>query len=485
MTIQMRVACSGLVNLLILFSTSASGQTLPLTVASWYESSCPSEPKPTAAPFLATIVLPKLIEAAVDQAGAALKAAAATESKATEATPTLGYFYNITNTGDLSITSSIGCLTVIRAVYKDAKDGGLAGGDITAGIDQTIFRMEAKFERIPGLRYFRLKPVYLQTGKFELSSFWNSLRDLSVSISLKSLGAAEPFASTTFQWQGLSEDTTFRVGDLRLSAAASPPLPYPADAADANAAKARQAANVAPYILAMDVLDKWVAKPRLAPRPADLADTTASKALTDYCAELEKANKTLPGKARSVDRRCLVALNASETKLSAALEQAYIRKESLDWARQLCPNYDPLVPNSTCTLSYAQGLSAGKEFAPFLTQAVFTESRPASKFGAFLAGVLTSSSDDIKKGLKEKLIPAERKKIDEEGEQEARSKRQDVLLADLDVAAAEAELSTAQAATPPVQATVVKAQIDLAKKKIAANTAYRKAGRDIPYPEFD
>jgi hypothetical protein len=473
----MRRVCAVLLSLLALSSTFASGQgpNLPLTVASW-QPSCPSEPTPAGSPILAAILLPKLIEAVVDNAGAALKAAAATQSKATEAAPALGYFYNITPTGDLAKASSIGCLIVIRALYGNLKDG-----DITVGIDQTMFRMEAKLERIPGLRYFKLKPVYLQTGKFELSSFWNSRRDLSVSVSLKSLGAAEPFASASFQWQGLSENTTFPAGDLRLSAAATAPLPYPADAADANAAKARQAGHVAPFILAMDVLDKSAPKKDVPiPRPADLDDQPAKAALKAYCTELDKANATLAEGARTLDRRCFVDLNASETNLFLALDRAYIRTDSVNWAKERCPTYDPQVSDSECKLPYAPGLNASKEFAPFLTKVVFTESRPASKFGTFLADVLTSSSDDIKKELKEKLIPAEKKKIEEEHEQDARAKRHDVLLADLDVAAAEAELSSAEGDTA-----VRKAQIELAKKKIAANAAYRKVGREVPYPEFD
>lgn len=125
------------------------------------------------------------------------------------------------------------------------------------------------------------------------------------------------------------------------------------------------------------------------------------------------------------------------------------------------------------------------EFGAFLTTVVFTESRPANKFGVALAGVLSSSAGEIKTTLKEKLVPAERQKAEKEAEDTSRTQRQAVILADLDVQVAEAALSAALAVSPPVQDTVLKAQIELAKKKIAANAAYRRAGRTVPYPEFD
>lgn len=341
-----------------LIPTLASAQTRPLTTAKWYANKCPSEPepeRPAGSPLvaaLAAIVLPKLIDAAVDQAAAAIKAAADTESKASEASPVLARFYTVTSTGDLAVGSSMGCLVVVRATYNTK--GGLANDDITAGVEKLVFRVEIKLERLSGLKYFRLTPLYLQTGEFELGSFWNSQRDLSVSVSMKALGASDVFASTTLLWHGLVENSQFAAGDLHLKASQSPPLPYPADTGDANTAKARQAAFAAPHIVAMDVLDPPpTGKPK---RPDDLKEKDAATALADYCVKLDVVNKTLPSASRTIDRRCFVELNRSEESLNERLEAAYRSKASVAWAKQICPNYDPNVPASKCAWGWASGI---------------------------------------------------------------------------------------------------------------------------------
>lgn len=471
---------------IVAFDATASDSAGPLTLAAW-SPICPTAdkttPKPKIAPVigaLLAIVAPKLVDAAVDHAGAAIKAAADTESRATLALPVLERFYTVTNTGELSLAPEVGCLVIVRAKYPTPSASGQF--DIAKyDQDQLVFHLEAKLEPIGGLRYFQLSPKYLKTGKYELNSFWNSKRDMSVSVAMRSVSSPEPFASWTFQWQNLDPGAELKGDDLKLASATSGPLPYPTDLGDANSAKAIQAARVAPFIVAMDILDQSKAPAPLPRKPDDLKAPNVRGPLTAYCHELDAANKTLPEDARVIDRRCFVALNAAEEALKTQLGAAYKAKPSQDWANKLCPTY---ANDNKCTLPWATGIEESR-FGAFVISTVLTESRPSNKFGLALASTITSSSDDMQKTLKEQVIPSEKKKAGEERDEKARETRRNMLLADLEVTAAESALSTLQAATPLDMPAIQQAQIELAKKKIAANDSYRKAGKPVPYPEFD
>lgn len=468
----------------------ADSDNEPLTLAEWMDK-CPNEKGSIAAqpgarmvaPAVSAVVAvlaPKLVDAAVDHAGAAIKAAADTESRASSASPILERFYTVTNTGELSLAPEVGCLVIVRAGYPRPPNQRSVN-ILDYDKDRLVLHFEAKLEPLPGLRFFQFAPKYLETGKYELGSFWNSERDISVSIAMRPISSPEPFASWTFQWHNLSPNTKLENGELRLKSSTSVPLPYPADLGEANSAKAIQAARVAPYLVAMDVIDKVKAPPALPRRPADLNESNVTGPLTAYCTELDAVNQRVPQAAKLTDQRCFVALNAAEETLSENLALAYKSQSSQDWAKKLCPTYDG---DEKCDLPWAEGLER-KRFGTFVSSSVVTESRPANKFGTALASAITSSSNDIKKVFKENLLPSERKEAEERTSGQAREARRGLLLADLEVMASEVTLSLAQSASPPDRAAIVKAQIDLAKKKITANDAYRKAGRDVPFPEFD
>lgn len=432
---------------------------------------------------LTAVLAPKLIDAAVDYVAGSIKASAEVESKTTLAVPWLSNFYQVTTTGELSRSSNTGCVVVVYGNYDTEIPHSVPLG-ATKGLSKTFLRFEAKLVPMSGLKYFRLVPQVLEVNQLSTSRFWSSDRDISIAVSLSALGGAQPFASTTFTFQAVDEGIKIKAPDARLITKASLPLPYPADLGDANLAKAQQAAKAAPYIVAMSVI-KESAIPSPAPnvRPNDLDDPVVAEPLKAYCSTLATHNKSKSTNSRVTDERCERELSNAKDALDKAVTKAFVSSRSLAWARQLCPDYVPDSSGSKCTIDHVAGLQ-NKTFGTFITSASVTETRSASKFGEVVAKAMGAAASDVKTVIKDRLPDAKEKAqtIKDEGDRQA---RRAVAIADLEVQKQEALLSEVQGKPNPTDSEVLGAQLALAKAKIAANDAYRKAGLMVPYPEYD
>lgn len=455
----------------LLGSACASAELSTQTRSTW-QPRCTGEITPVALPALALILAPKIIDATVDHVGSALKAAAGSEAVQFKASTQVLPFYDIIVSGEMKKASGIGCLVLVRGTFDR-----VPGDDVFAGLKDTHFRFEAKIQPIKGTKYFQLVPYYLSTSKLEPGNFWSRTGDYTVSVNLKALGTEKPFGSATFTFTKIEEGTELKTPDVMLTAAASDPIAYPGDLSDAVSARDKQAKKIAPELAALAILDalEQATKPNpRQPRPQEINDPSVKPALHAYCIEKKAVNASLPEAQREFDSRCNEALNKAATKLDEDLAKAFYSPASVTWAKKiLC------TTGGNCKKDVGTDVveSSGK----ILSETVLTETRLASKFGLQLAEILTASSEEIKKALKDQLPDAKKKAQDLEAVT-GRANRQAVILADLEVEKAEADL---MAVSQTDQSKVLAAQLELTKKRIAANEAYRKTGLLIPYPEFE
>jgi hypothetical protein len=432
---------------------------------------------------LAAVLAPRLIDAVVDHVTAGIRAGAEAESRVSVATPWLGHFYRVTATGELGRNAGIGCLVVIQGRYDTiaVPFGSAMVGD---GLKSADIRFEAKLVSMPGLRYFQLVPQVLEVNRLSTNSFWTSDRDLAIAVSLAAVGAAQPFASATFNFRGVAEGMAITAPEARLAAAASPPIPYPADLGDANLARAQQAARAAPYLIAMRAIDQ-----RQSPsvpaieRPDELLDTSVVSALKPYCERLAEYNKGVAASLRVVDDRCAHGLAVARDALEKAIDRWWVGDAAYAWARRLCPDYEPRIAGTACSIGFAEGIEQ-RSFGAFTTSAVVTEVRNPGRFAEMLAKAIGGSAAEVKTVLKDHL-PEAREKASAARADADRLARRALIIADLEVQRREAVLEAVQGDQETSMAAVLAAQIDLAKAKISANDAYRKAGLEVPYPEYD
>ena len=475
------------IGLLISFAIEAAG--VEQTRVGWLDR-CSNEPRAEVehgtkfiglGAALAAVLAPKLVDAVVDQVVAGIKAGAEAESRVSVAVPWLGHFYRVTATGELGRNASIGCVVVIQGRYDTAAlpFGSLAVDD---GLKSADIRFEAKLVPMPGLKYFQLVPQVLEVHRLSTHSFWASDRDLAIALSLGAVGAVQPFASATFSFRGVAEGMKLIAPDARLVAMASAPMPYPADLGDANIARAQQAASAAPYLVAMRAIDRRQAPAVALPeRPDELLDVAVARALKSYCQELAEHNKSVPANQRVADDRCAHDLALAHDALEKAIDRWWAGDAAYAWARRLCPDYEPQIDGKVCGIGFAEGIE-DRAFGAFMTSAVLTEIRNPSKFAELLAKAVGGGAGEIKTALKERL-PEARQEAEAARADSGRQARRALIIADLEVQRQEAGLEAVQ--IDGNKATVLVAQIELAKAKIAANDAYRKAGLEVPYPEYD
>lgn len=470
--LQLRTfAIAILAGMALLGSACVSAEPSAQTRSTW-QTHCTGEVTKVTPPALALILVPKIIDAAVDHVGSALKAAAGSEAVQFKASTQVLPFYDIVTSGEMRRASGIGCLVVVRGTFE-----GTPGPDFLSDLKDTHFRFEAKVQPIKGTKYFQLVPYYLNARKLELGNFWSRTGDYSVSVNLKALGVDKPFGSATFTFSKLEEGTELRSPNVMLVTAASDPIAYPGDLPDAVAARDRQAKRVGPELAALAVLDAQAQAAKVSPtppRPKELSDESVKTSLQAYCVEKKVLNATLPESLREFDSRCNLALNAAALKLEEELAKAFYSPAAIAWAKKvLC------TEEGTC--KDRVGTEVVDSSGSFLSDVVVTETRLASKFGLQLASVLAASSDDIKKSLKEQL-PAAKAKANELDVIADRASRQAVILVDLEVEKAEADL---MAVSQTDQSKLLAAQLELVKKRIVANEAYRKAGLAVPFPELE
>ena len=431
--------------------------------------------------LIAGAVAPKLIEGAVDSAAAALKAAGQAKTSASTAS-NLSNFYGVTQEGDLKVLNP--CLVVVRGKFSSSGASSTpawADNDQLRGLSSVQFMLEAKVYTLRSNKYFQLVPQYLEVTGFEDRSLTDSKdRDYTVAIAMSVPGGAQPFGSAELTFKDIAVGVIRNPNDWRLRGATSMPITFPPESADVTKAKTKREAQLAPYLIAIDILSPEDA-PSPAAAPSLYAPATAASAADALCKAVNDFNHPLPKQFQVSDDRCAYKLDAKKSVLDAELTKANRSPARQDWAANICktPLKDADGKIVGCKeLSDDPKLDTAK-FTYFTTQLTLSETREGSKFAAFLGTALGAAKDDVTAILKDKLVPKTQAQKDTEADDRAA-----VLLADLQVTKAEEELAATLLVEPAKLADITAARITLLKAKIECNKAYRKANLPSKYPEL-
>lgn len=485
----------GVASILLLCGQEVRAEEPMQTRVAWLDS-CPSDPPPALKAaqdrsaligLVVAAVAPKLIEGAVDTAAEALKAAGQTKTFATNA-KSAADFYKVSQSADLSVATD--CLVVVRGVFDSAKPSPLQwarNSDELLGLQHVNFQLEAKLKPLRGLKYFQLVPQFLKLDKFDESSFFRrNKRDYVVAVTLTIPGGAQPFGSAEMTFKDLSPDTTLKEGDWRLRAASTLPIAFPTESVDTTKAKEKREAELAPYLLALDILS-----PPRAPRVARAPDLYSDKDVADkakaLCDAIDSQNRHLAKANQIYDERCNYLLTTVRQDLDDGLKNANRNSARQTWALNVCKyvKADPLQKTAaSCSNQPSAPNLNNSSFTYFTTQLTLSETREGSKFALYLGNAVSSSKAEVSSALQQKLLPKSQAVKDSEAVA-ARTARTAFLVADLEVTKAEESLADSLLQQPPVPVDITDARIELLKAKIAANDAHRKTGTSIPYPEVD
>lgn len=463
------------------------------TRAEW-TSRCPSDPPPTSEETarisllgaLVTAIAPKLIEGAVDSASEALKAAGQSKTIATSAR-TANNFYSVSQNADL--TAAVSCLVVIRGSFNDAAVSQLEWARNTTefrSLQRPVIQLEAKLVPLRGLKFFQLVPQYLKVDDFEDWSFFRKTRDFSLAATLTVPGAPQAFGTTEFHFRDIEKGSELKPGDWRLRSAASMPISFPPESADAGKARSQREAALAPYLLAIDILTP--PKPRtFAKTPSVYEEKGVRDAAAAFCAETRTLNGELPRAHQLNDERCTYRLERPRHEFEVALEATHRSAARRAWAQSVCsyiPGDETKGVAPGCSNLKMEKRLEGATFTYVTTQLTLSETLEGSKFALFLGNALGAARSDVSTAIKQKLIPKTQQQLDAE-EADARGARNAVVIADLEVTKAEETLASALQGQPAKPADVTAARIGLIKAKIEANKSYRNAGLPVPYPDLD
>jgi len=357
-------------------------------------SFCPSDPKP--APdkdgnrsFVPTTIVTaiggKLIEGAVDSAANALKAAGESKTVATTA-KSGGNFYKVTPSADLSIKGT--CLVVVRGLFdatKPSSEQWAQNSDDFKGLQSSSFRLEAKLNSLRGLKYFQLVPQYLKVEEFQESGFFTpSNRDYVLAVSLTVLGGAQPFGSTEMRFKDVVRNTKWENDAWPLRTAVSLPIPYPSESADATKAKTKREAELAPYLLAQDILDTPPVE-FLDPAPDVYNDSSVQKKIKLLCDSIDTENRRLYDGHQLIDGRCPYRVTQAQAALDSSLESAHRNAEGVRWATAVCKlepsQAHPKLSTTKCSNEPPPAKEIlDKSFTYFTTQVTLSETRDGSNF---------------------------------------------------------------------------------------------------------
>lgn len=460
-------------------------------------TACPSDPPPVLEAqnnrsallgALVAVVGPKVIEGAVDSAAEALKAAGQSKTIATTAN-SAGNFYLVSQDADLMV--AVNCLVVIRGVFDDSKPSPLQwakNSDEFKNLQRAAFQMEAKLKPLRGLKFFQLIPQYLKVDEFEESSIFDRKdRDYIVATSFTVPGGSLPFGSTEITFKDITRKTELKNGDWRLRSASSLPIAFPGESADTSKAKAKREAEIAPYLLALDILATPEQKP-FNKVPDVYEDAEVQRKTKAVCDSIYVLNKGLSQQFQLNDDRCAYPVVKARNELESDLERANRNVERQAWARTVCKDYVKEDPGNNTAASCNNQPSAqylvGATFTYFTTQLTLSETREGSKFALFLGNALSSAKSDVSTTLKAKILPKTQEEKDS-GDEATRAAHAAVLVADLEVTKAEEDLADVLLQESPKPADITAARIAIVKTKIEANKAHRKAGTPAPYPELE
>lgn len=424
----------------------------------WIKGKCPvadaGVPEAAAAALLAALA-PAVIDKSIDLVAGVLKAAGDDETSAPQLAATDGHFYMFDG-AQLRQNAKLKCLVIARGDFSSTgKDDPLLDADMRTFVraysmaQRPEFLLEARFKFSNDGRYFRLEPVTVWYSKPITSSlFTRDVRSAAIAVSFYKPGTKEAFASSQLAFPEMSPPPrgalgTRYIGDV-LRGSDSQWMPVFPDT-DATLAEVTSAKNE------YDQLTKTAQPVQRTPvRPSDADDAALAANRVELC--------RLAGSYNTTEAVCQIDLVDQRVKLSSQQSWIDAKNRSFEAAEKL----------------KGRSLIAVNDLALFQLQVSVTETRTGSQLAKFLASVLDASKKDLAEEVKARLPQAKEAAKDDQEKLElaALNARTDVQKKELEIAAT-TEDSKRKAL-----------ELELPALKYAANIAYRKAGKQIPYADI-
>ena len=461
-------------------------------VRAYVLTECPIKAEPKIQGALAPIaaaLIPNVVSAGIDMVAAALTAAGANKDTATTATATT-MFYKSNGKTILERNPAFGCLVV---------EGNLYAPDALKSKEVSNVQWpQDKFPRTPRFYFqayvapdfsngvFRLEPTVFRFAaaaeKSSIRDFFGTSESVSIAVSFTVPGAAQPFGSYIFTFPEQSLPYELESDALRHFGSGWMPV-FPIASLASKAWEKELALKAAE--------DAVVAK---ANEKEPTPDTQEVKdAIAAYCKEFGAKKDAGAG---------AVAASANKGEGDAADDDKEKKSADEDKKASADKEADPLCDAKTLAVANIAQLRAAagragdkahleklrdklqndvktSELGPTNVTVLVTETRYGSKFAAALGAALTASKQGLVDATKARLPAAQATAA------QAALDAQD----DNDVAAlnALAAVGKAQAALEGLDANAsagarAEKEAQLRSAKVAANKAYRKAGRPEPYP---
>ncbi|MBW2739964.1 MAG: hypothetical protein JRE64_14215 [Deltaproteobacteria bacterium] len=453
---------------------------------------------------IAAGLLPNLIDKGVDLAASALREASK-EKTVTASSTANGYFYKIDATKYDPLPYAKGRRLIIvrgrfgpneEAKFKSkfwnsekAKEFAMKIGMI----EDPAFYYEGYFHFTNDNSTFRLVSLILEHNRFISSGLVSSKRDLVLSFLFKGTSKdnkIQGFALGVVKVKNLKKSTRLDRKALVGHETAWMPL-MPLDKKitkimeDAKQRKTALEKTENELIQRQENLDPQNPASETIKLQTEIDDLTAT--LDAKRLELEKkiALLSLAGNKQDELKKAKkeLSLFISSQMKSRELAKKKIRLENLKRIPQLKKQSQTINDKEKSAIPFYSKLS------PYTVETTIHETRNGNKFLAFAADIIDSSKEGVKQAVKEDLVPAEKERIKagEEAErlrieQETTAAKRSALIALHTVKTQQQALDDFQTSGNATENDILKAQLALEEAKFDANTAYRKAGLEEPYP---
>lgn len=449
---------------------------------------CPTKPLPVEKESLLALFIPEIISLGVDMAATALSEAAKTKEASVYAESSLFKYYQLSNSAELSRSTKLKCLVFV------------SGGDGTGTVPQWLdpargvlkwlsstpdMYLEIELREREGNDGLLLAPRLIAVGTPLGDHGWWSRneRGYAVAVSLKDASTLGAFGTAVFSFPGLEtgqpytqdgKSNSSRKLDIWPQPIAVPKLPEndvvkEAVAAQKTAIATRQEVNA---------ILKRAATP--APPIRKLAvDTKEYLAKLDaFCNTAAAWNaKKLPPTIN--DDRCPKEVFEARRDL-AKTEETENTNQGLAWAKAYIASEckSAVGAPQNCALPVPKSPEVGSTLA----SVTVTETTEPTKFVQMVATAFNAKKADVVTSLNDRLNPQRKAELQGQKSDTEREASEAYEIAILKVQQLEASLSEASGKPASTQLSI---QIQLTQAKLDANKAARKAGKAVPYMEFN
>lgn len=426
---------------------------------------------------LGAALLPPLIDVGIDTVAETLKVAGANKDTVVKSSAN-GFFYALDKEGNLKSTETFGCVVVIKGSFGETpKTDGFhgifstrKGSLIPLGlVEDPSFYFEARVKYSDDNTAFKLVPSYLYYNKFFASSLFTSKRDLVLTLNFHKVGGAadnNAFAASTIAFKDLNENSSisFKISETGGNYKESiwmPLMPIDESLKTTIEGQKKNQEELNKINLQITTLGK-----------NDEMEPGLQTALKKLCA-LEKEEK------KKLDPECFSLAEYQDNLMKTRnavkkIKNELSRSQQLDAANK---KKKQLIKEIT----------AIDNLSPFYIEAAITETKQGNKYVAFASSVFNASKDDLKTGIKNEVVKADKEKKQEDDEKAKKDKQDLIDKAKVDALQAQIEVEKAEVNLQGITATgsaidIKNAESDVKLKKFEANIKFKNAGLSEPYP---